>query len=207
VTWAQVGVLAGVVTLVLTAGQLLLRVLTRPRVTLRLDTEPAYSCVEADGWGYVRLLAHNARFRRAARGARVICDGYRRSGEPRSAGVTFGTPSLGWTSGGLEVVNGALSVPPGVSRSFDLGFLCRREAFDDFQGLTEGDDWMLQLCLHEQRIAGNRDALPPGRWIIRLIATADDAPAITYEVTIEWTAESQTADEALRSVKASIGRV
>src|SRR5688500_17750286 len=116
--WAAIGTISGIAGLGLAGGQVAVRVDSRPRVTLEADTERIHSRVEADGAAYVRLLAHNGRFRRGARGARIIVQSYRPDGEPSSARVTFGSPSLGWTSGGPEAdaAQGALTIPPGVAR-------------------------------------------------------------------------------------------
>jgi len=66
--------------------------------------------------------------------------------------------------------------------------------------------WGLQLGLHELRLADGRDWLPHGRWIIRLIATADDAATQTYDVTIEWSPVLAAKDE-LDSVLLAVKRV
>src|SRR2546430_11460245 len=54
--------------------------------------------------------------------------------------------------------------------------------------------WIMQLGLHQQRIADARDQLQAGRWIIRLVATAEDAPSLTYDLADADRSEEHTSE-------------
>jgi hypothetical protein len=91
----------------------------------------------------------------------------------------------------------------------DLGYLeCKKlDGHGQTQPPSAANPWGLQLGLHELRLVDARDWLPNGRWIIRLIATADDAATQTYDVAIEWGAAEMTPQDALKSVALSITNV
>ena len=75
---------------------------------------------------------------------------------------------------------------------------------DLWQGISK--PWTFHLSLWDQQIPDRRDVLVHGRWVIRLIATADDAAAISYDVTIEWSPEAANAQAALESVQITMQR-
>ena len=61
--------------------------------------------------------------------------------------------------------------------------------------------WRLVLGLHELSLNDDRDKLPAGAWIVRLLVGADDGDAHQYDVHVAWSEsrpDSQSAlDEAI----------
>jgi hypothetical protein len=202
--WSAVGAIGASAGVGLGFGRVFLGLTRRPRLTLEEDTDRVQSRVEADGWPYVRILARNGRFSRGAKGARVIVESYRQPGQALTERITLGSPSLGWTSGDLETsADGSLTIPPGVARPLDLGYLTTVQRVAP----SMANQWGLQLGLHKIRIADGRDRIPYGRWIIRLIATADDAATQTYDVTIEWNPSSPSPEAELATVVMNMTKV
>jgi hypothetical protein len=207
--WTAIGTVAGTAGVGLGFGRVYLGFARRPRLTLLLDTDHVHSRVEAGLWPYVRILAQNGKYRRGAKGARVLVESYRSPGQTLAERVTLGSPSLGWTSGGAETkADGSLTLPPGVSRPLDLGRLVGKgmDAYGQPQPPSMANPSGLQLGLHDMSLVDGRDWIPYGRWIIRLIATADEAATQTYDVTIEWSPVALT-ENVLDSVIASIAKV
>jgi hypothetical protein len=66
----------------------------------------------------------------------------------------------------------------------------------------------MKIALHGRlRIGDERDNLPHGRWVVRLTATADDAPSRQYDVTIEWSPVAPDAQALLDSVALRVDEV
>ena len=207
--WGAVGAIAASSGFGLAVGETFVRFARRPRLTLSVDEFRVHSRIEADGWPYVRILASNGRFCRSAKNARVLVESYRGSRQTLSERITFGSPSLGWTSGGSETqADGSLTIPPGVSRELDLGYLTTTALDGHGQRVppSMANQWGLQLGLHNLRIGDGRDRIPHGRWVIRLIASAEDAATQTYDLTIEWS-PAQVVEHLLDSVRISIAKV
>jgi hypothetical protein len=54
-------------------------------------------------------------------------------------------------------------------------------------------------------ITDDRDWLPPGAWLIRLIVGAEDGEARTYEIELSWGSDpTQTADDILASAMSGL---
>ncbi len=204
--WAAISGVAAAAGIGFGAAEGFVRFARRPRLTLTVDEDRVHSRVEGDGWPYIRILASNGRFCRSARHARVLVESYHAQGQTLSERITLGSPSLGWTSGGSETkADGSLTIPPGVSRALDIGYLTTKAVNQHAQRLppSMANPWGLQLGLHELRLTDGRDWLPCGRWIIRLVASADDAATQTYDLKIEWS-PAQMVEYVLDSVAASI---
>jgi hypothetical protein len=189
----------------------------RPSVSLIEDPYRIQSRNEgADRqWPHVRLLACNKGLRRAARGTRVVVEGYRRQGEPRDKMTTLGSPLLGWPSSPASAESGEISLFPGARRPIDLGFLvpvdpethAAAPLVAEHNGnqivlltpLDQGGEWYFRLGLaFDLSIADNRDFIPPGRWVITLTIGADDGSARTYDVDLAWS-RTGTPEAALTS--------
>jgi hypothetical protein len=106
---------------------------------------------------------------------------------------------LGWPS--IDAPEAEVTLHAGTRRPVGLGrFQAPRTTDrgtlerDNYNRLThtpwkEGSEWHLVLELHGLDIADDRDKLPPGQWVIRLLAGADDGDAKAYNVHIEWSAD------------------
>lgn len=46
------------------------------------------------------------------------------------------------------------------------------------------------LSLHELSILDDRDKLPPGEWVIRLLVGANDGDARRYDVHVAWSGDA-----------------
>jgi hypothetical protein len=217
--WAQVVAAAGAIVV---AGLVAwLPYFRRPKLDLEEDTDRVHSHVEADGVPYLRLLVANAKRKRAARGTRVLVEGYRPQGDSRL--ITLGHPSLGWPSAPEATQTAAIEIfgggrrPIGFGRLIharmgDEGRLMRPNAIDPSTGRSilgvphypEAEDgrWYLWLDLaYGLDILDDRDKLPPrdGGYSVRLIVGADDGDAKSYEVDIAWDGGAPDAQAAMRS--------
>jgi hypothetical protein len=77
--------------------------LRRPKLRIEEERDKANSRVEASimgGMPHVRILVRNAKRRRAAKGTRVLIEGYRPKSDPGATITTLGHPSLDWPSTG-----------------------------------------------------------------------------------------------------------
>ena len=199
----------------------------RPRLSVEEDKERVHSQVEVTSVGllpHVRLLVANKKWRRAAKGTRVLIEWY----QPRDgARVSLAHPSLGWPSAPESETTGSIVVFAGGSRPVSLGRLIRvvtydgkivprgfgdlphfelaeppdeREGVDVGEGRESEVRWFLYLA--ELNLNDHRDKLPPVEdgYTIRLLAGADDGAARSYEVDIAWDGDPKlSADEVLAS--------
>jgi hypothetical protein len=204
--------------------------LRRPRMSLAEDQDKTHSRVETTPLGpvpYLRILAGNAKRRRAAQGTRVMVEGYRPLVEVGGAMTTLGHPSLGWPSAPEANETAAVTVFAGGFRPLGLGRLIRvRQAqdgtlmrpgvalpdgqvvpgpphyeVDPGEPFAVGWYFWLQLAF-EQDLSDNRDKLPPidGGYLIRLLIGADDGAARSYDVHIRWDGNPDlSGDQAMRS--------
>ena len=62
----------------------------------------------------------------------------------------------------------------------------------------EGAAWHLLLSVHGLEILSDRDKLPPGQWIIRLLVGADDGDARRYDVHLAWPGDAPDAKSVLK---------
>lgn len=197
----------------------------RPNLRLTERGARRHSHVEADGHGYLRLVVENARRNRAAKGTRVIVEGYRRQGEAEQELISLAHPSLGWPSAveaRADATVAAVTVHSGSGRPIEFGRFMRvvrgaddrlaRGALGEIRQWPSGNPnatWHLLLGLHELSILDDRDKLPPGQWIVRLLVGADDGDARRYDVHVAWIESRPSArsvlDEALERL--SIERV
>jgi len=116
IAWTAIGAGAGAAGVGFGITEASVRFARRPHLVLIEDDDRVHSRAEGDGLPYIRLLAHNGRFRRSAKGARILVESYRPAGAQLAERVTLGSPSLGWTSGGAEAKSdGSLTVPPQAS--------------------------------------------------------------------------------------------
>ena len=187
----------------------------RPKLAIEEDEEGSNSRVEASpqlgGLPHVRVLVSNAKRRRAARGARVLVEGYTEQGSHQAAPTTLGHPSLEWPSTREDAtVTGAVTVFAGASRPITLGYFVRVRV--DTEGALhyvrerdyrsgEADAWYLKLTIGLD-IADDRDKLPPvdDGYVFRLLVGADDGAARTFEVHLDWDGNPDLEpDEVLRS--------
>ncbi len=108
--WAQV---AGATLAVIVAGLVaFMPYARRPRLSIEEDLGRSNSRVEASGLGglpHVRLLVSNAKGRRAAKGVRVLLEGYTPIAAHASTLTTLGHPSLEWPSAS-DADTGAVTV-------------------------------------------------------------------------------------------------
>lgn len=191
----------------------------RPHVRLTEDGAKRHSHVEADGVGYLRLVVANKRRRRAARGTRVIVEGYRLQTDPETELVSLSHPSLRWPSAVEAAAEATLTVYSGSSRPIGLGQFVRavrganerlvRGSANNIAHFaadnSEGATWHLCLALHNLDILDDRDKLSAGAWVIQLLVGADDGDAHRYDVHIAWDGNSaQTAEQVLA---AALGRL
>jgi hypothetical protein len=174
----------------------------RPKLQITERDARRHSQVESDGLGYLRLVVENAPRRRAAHGTRVIVEGYRRQGDSERELRSLAHPLLGWPSAVeamTEATVAAVSVYSGADRPIDFGHFIRarrspegrlqRGAAGNIAHTASGDPdatWHLILGLHNLSINDDRDKLPPGRWIVRLLVGADDGDASRCDVHIAW---------------------
>lgn len=202
----------------------------RPKLELVEDTDKTHSRVETTPLGpmpYLRILAGNARRRRAAQGTRVMVEGYRPLMDNAAPLTTLGHPSLGWPSAPEADSTAAVVVFPGGYRPIGIGRLIRVRVGadgklmrptvlmngvavpgaphyrDDSAGAPFAVGWYLWLDLtFAQDISDDRDKLPPvdGGYLIRLTIGADDGAARSFDVHIDWDSDpGQSAEQVLAS--------
>jgi hypothetical protein len=185
----------------------------RPSLSLAEDVERIHSRVEGDGVPYIRILACNKRGKRAAKGTRVVLEGYRRADETRL--TSLASPLMTWPSATEAVESATVVVLPGGRRPVSLGRLIRtptdshgRPALTlvtndkGEQGLRyshQPDDpaaiWMLMLDATIS-VTDTRDWLAPGEWIVQLTVGSDDSDARTFRVDVTWDAGAKTSEAA-----------
>lgn len=203
----------------------------RPRLSLIEDADKVHSHVESTPLGpmpYLRVLACNARRRRAALGTRVLIEGYRPLEMTAQPLTTLGHPSLGWPSAPEADETAAVMIFPGGFRPVGLGRLIRVRLDETgklmrpnvqlpdgrvvpgpphYGNVAAGDPvcdgWYLWLDIaFAQDISDDRDKLPPrdGGYLIRLTVGAEDGAARTRDVHINWNSDpAQSADDVLAS--------
>ena len=170
------------------------------------------------GLPHVRLLVTNAKRRRAAQGTRVLVEGYTVVGSHLPALTPVGHASLAWASSDEATETAAMTVFAGGSRAITLGYLTRVRR--DTEGALhfvserdyrsgEADAWYLRLTLaFGLSIGDDRDKLPPedDGYVIRLLVGADDGPARTFNVHIDWNGDPELEPEqVLRSALDRLG--
>lgn len=187
----------------------------RPHLSLLEEGSSEHSRVEAEtGQGgelvgrraYLRLTVRNARRKRSAQNVRVMLDGYRTQSASSSL-IRLGSPFLAWPSVfGQDDDSKVVVIFADAERPFSLGRFFSAESVELGDGaraihsLQEGGKWHLRLELAAGfSIADNREWLPPGRWIIRVVVGADDGDARTYEIDLAWDADAPGADDVLSS--------
>jgi hypothetical protein len=185
--------------------------LRRPSVRLTEKGAARHSRVEGNDVALLRLVVENPRRRRAARGTRVIVEGYRRSDQRDDELVSLANPSLGWPSA-IEGTAGAVTVFSGTGRPIGLGRFARARRYPDGRLVKahdgsiagyaandpEGASWHLVLDLHNLSLTDDRDKLPPGEWVIRLLVGADDGDARAYDVHVAWSGDAAEPPDVLR---------
>jgi hypothetical protein len=213
--WADWAVVATAVAAVLIAAAVpLTAYLRRPNLRLIEEGAARHSHIESDGLAYLRLVVENGRRRRAAKETRVIVEGYRPQGQSEGELVSLAHPSLGWPSAveaRSEATVAAVTVYSGAGRPVEFGRFIRAKRTADGRLMrgpvgniaqyASGDPdatWHLMLGLHDLDILDDRDKLPPGRWIVRLLVGADDGDAHRYDVHVAWNESSPDADTVLR---------
>jgi hypothetical protein len=186
--------------------------LRRPDLRLTETNVANESHVESDGLAYLRLVVENGPRKRAAHRARVMVEGYRRQGEPEASLRRLTHPSLGWSSAveaKSDETAAAVTVHSGSGRPIDLGRFIRavrspegrlgRGADGNIAHFASGDpnaSWHLMLGLHDLSLNDDRDKLPAGAWIVRLLVGADDGDAHRYDVHVTWS-ESRPDSQAV----------
>jgi hypothetical protein len=204
----------------------------RPSLSLHDDPEGTHSRVEGDGPPYLRILVRNKKRKRSAKNARVVLDGYRRSGSTGPL-TRLGSPFLGWPSIFGQDSDSYVSVVfSDAARPVSFGRFVRvrvnpderleREEryrtdlsqtppgpgpirhFPDAQAAPDAR-WHLHLELADAAaIVDERDWLEPGRWIVRLIVGADDGDAHAYEVDVAWAGDEPDGAAVLKAALASL---
>jgi type II secretory pathway pseudopilin PulG len=182
----------------------------RPSLTLT-DDGGLHTRVETDRTAYVRLVVANLPGRRAARGTRVLIDRYWRADNPSDV-TTLGSPSLGWPSA-PESNDASVVIFAGVSRPVDLGVLLRHvpgtafEPADPFHPPEPSGPWHLKLALAGNlALANEREYLPAGSWVVRLIVGADEVDGRAYDVHVSWDNAGDTPAAALSSLAVQVRR-
>ena len=186
----------------------------RPRLRIEEDEDGSNSRVETSPLGglpHVRLIVANARGRRAAKGTRVLVQGFTVQGSHQAAPTTLGHPSLEWPSTREdEARTGAVTVFAGAERPITLGYFLRvrRDAEDELHFIRErdykpgeADAWYLKLTIGLD-INDNRDKLRPENdgYVINLLVGADDGAARSFTVSINWDGDPDLKpDEVLAS--------
>lgn len=190
--WAQVAIAVAVA--LIAAAIPLSAYLRRPAVYLSEKGARLESHVEASEIPYVRLLVGAKRWHRTAKGTRVTVVAYRQ--RRASTWTSLAHPALGWPS--IQAPEAAVTLHAGTRRPVGLGRFQapRKNRFGllerDSQGNVthtpwkDGCEWHLLLELHGLNILDDRDKLPPGEWVIRLLVGADDGDATAYDVHIAW---------------------
>jgi hypothetical protein len=211
-TWAEWAVVVTAAAAVVIAVAVPVTAYLR-RPSLRLIEEGAarHSHIESDGLAYLRLVVENGRRRRAAKETRVIVEGYRRQSESEEELRSLAHPSLGWPSAvEARLTAAAVTIYSGSGRPVEFGRFIRarrspegrlaREAEHIAHYATGDPDatWHFMLGLHELSISDDRDKLPPGQWIVRLLVGADDGDAYRCNVHLAWNESSPDAETVLR---------
>jgi hypothetical protein len=185
----------------------------RPLLMLTEREAKRHSHVESDA-PYLRLLLENKARRRAARRTRVIVLGYRPQDGSPDDWTSLAHPALGWPSatGETEASEGEVTVYSGSGRPVGLGRFLRARRTADEKLISgpggwiatyeandpEGASWHLCLTLHAGLdILNDRDKLPPGEWVIRLLLGADDGDAQQYDVHVAWSADASDGKTVL----------
>lgn len=207
--WAQVAaavfaVLAAI-TIPLTAYR------RRPDLELTEQDADRHSRVEGPAGAHLRLFVANGSRRRAAQATRVLVEGYRPLRDP-DGWISLSHPSLGWPSA-IDAGEGAVTLYSGSGRPIGLGIFARARRRPDGTlvrapggpdgdhiaiygaGDPEGASWHLILALQGLSIiSDDRDKLPAGEWVIRLLVGANDGDARRYDVHVAWRGDA--VDEA-----------
>jgi hypothetical protein len=180
----------------------------RPALSL-LEDGGVHSRAETPHAAYVRLVVSNERGRRAARGTRVLVDRYWPAADPANI-TTIGSPSLGWPSA-TEASDASVVVFAGTARPVDLGILARHEPgtasdpVDPYNPPEPHGPWHLKLALAGNlALSDEREYLPPGRWVVRLVIGADEADGDAYDVGIHWEGDFESAGDALAALDVSV---
>jgi hypothetical protein len=141
----------------------------------------------------LRLVVRNGRLHRAAKGTRVLVEGYRRGGQRER--VSLASVPLGWTSAADEVDAGVVIFPDG-ERSVDLGIF---RSYLSGDGGTS-DEWALAIAPAFAPYEG-RNVLRADHegYFIRLIVGSDDGRARRYDVYINWNPEKRLVDNEWNS--------
>ena len=211
-TWVDGAQVAAAVFAVLAAVAIPLTAFwRRPRLTLTDKDAKRHSHVESNA-PHLRLLVENKARRRAARGARVIVEGYRRQSDPPDQWTSMAHPSLAWPSA-TEATSGEVTIYSGSGRPIGLGIFIRARRTPDgtlirAQGRIaeyapddpEGASWHLCLTLHALDILNDRDKLPADQWVIRLLLGADDGDAERYDVYVAWSGDAKDGEAVLTEV-------
>lgn len=186
----------------------------RPSLTLHEDDQRVHSLVEGDGLPYLRLVVKNRRGRRAARAARVFVVHYREQG-PADSVTTMGSPDLGWTS----LFNAHGVVLPGGERPIDFGVLfpAYRNNYgqvvsnypdeDPAMIVSKGREWQFKLSLaNGLALANQREYLAPkpNGYVVRLDLGAEEGPARSYDVYVNWNGTAKDEQAALTSVQVQV---
>jgi hypothetical protein len=101
--------------------------LRRPKLRIEEERDKANSRVEASimgGMPHVRILVRNAKRRRAAKGTRVLIEGYRPKSDPGATITTLGHPSLE-AEHRRGAGTAAVTVFAGGARPITLGYFIR----------------------------------------------------------------------------------
>jgi hypothetical protein len=126
--------------------------------------------------------------------------------------VSLAHPALGWPSAveaRSEGTVAAVTIYSGAERPVEFGRFIRARRTPEGRLWREsghiahyatGDPeatWHLVLGLHELSISDDRDKLPPGLWIVRLLVGADDGDAYRCDVHIAWSESVGSSDVVL----------
>jgi type II secretory pathway pseudopilin PulG len=185
--------------------------LRRPSLALT-DDRGLHSRVETDRVAYVRVVVSNEPERRAARGTRVLIDRYWPVDDPSKV-TTLGSPSLGWPSATAESADASVVVFAGASRPVDFGVLLQHEPGTAFEPVNPfnppepSGPWHLRLALAgDIALSSEREYLPPGAWVVRLILGADEVDGQAYDVAISWADGGDGPAATLESLAVQVRR-
>jgi hypothetical protein len=205
-TWAQVA--TAVFAVLIAALVPLSAYLRRPKVTLGEDERGESSEIAGGVEPRVRLLARNARRRRAAHKTTVELVGYRRKTE--TEWKWLGNLPLHWTGTSTEV---AVTVYSGATRPLELGSLFWKppegwlppgyaasgpEALK--AAMDEASVWTFQPALHP----GGMIPLAPGARVLRLVVGAEDGDASTYDVDVSCRGDDPDPHAAFDSLQLAL---
>jgi hypothetical protein len=199
--------------------------LRRPRLSIQEDTARIHSRLESTDRGkvpHLRLLAGNAKWKRSAKEARILVEGYQRRGSADTVSLAY--PSLGWPSAPEASETAAVTIfaggfrPVGLARFIRVrldaqGQIMRPHAVDaagrpvpgfpHYPDDADATGWYLWLDLaFGLDILDNRDKLEPveGGYTVELMIGADDGAARRFAVDVAWDgAPDRTPDQVLNS--------